>query len=132
MQKSLSFAPTVSIQHARLVAMDEHCQWTPLGFTSYQIYLGRFEEAIETPEQGRSPLWSEMRGFRTPVVQPIAGNSPLANRFDEINQELEALTASTTPSGRPDIEGSRDGMDPFDRLVVCHDSSRNRWRSGIR
>jgi hypothetical protein len=117
MQKSLSFAPTVSIQHARLVVMDEHCQWMPLGFTSYQIYLGRFEEAIETLEQGRSLLWSELRGFRTPVAQLIAGNSPLAKRFDEINQELEALAVSTTPSGRPEAE-ARDGMDPFCRLVV--------------
>ncbi|KAH9162901.1 CHAT domain-containing protein [Lactarius sanguifluus] len=123
MQKSLSFAPTVSIQHARLVATGELCQTMPLDYASYQIHLGRFEEAIETLEQGRALLWSEMRGLRTPMAQLIE-DSPLVKRFAEINQELEALTISVTPSGRPEME---DGvaqnmdlmvMDPFGRLVV--------------
>jgi hypothetical protein len=68
MQKSFSFAPTVSIQHTRLVAMGENCQTMPLDYASYQIHLGRFEEAVETLEQGRALLWSEMRGLRTPVA----------------------------------------------------------------
>ncbi|KAF8257823.1 CHAT domain-containing protein [Lactarius quietus] len=121
-QKSLSFAPTVSIQHTRLVAMGKNCQNMPLDYASYQIYLGRFEEAIETLEQGRTLLWSEMRGLRTPVTQLIEGDSPLAKRLTEINHELQALTISETPSGRPDAEDGvaqgKDGMDPFGRLVV--------------
>ena len=67
MQKSLSFAPTVSAQHARLVAMAENCQTMPLDYASFQMDLGRFEEAIETLEKGRGLLWSELRGFRTSV-----------------------------------------------------------------
>jgi tetratricopeptide (TPR) repeat protein len=122
MQKSLSFAPTVSVQHARLVTMGESCQTMPLDYASYQIRLGRFEEAVETLEQGRGLLWSEMRGLRTPVAQLIEEDSPLATRFAEINQELEALTISITPSGKPEMEDSfaqgGDGMDPFGRLVV--------------
>jgi tetratricopeptide (TPR) repeat protein len=106
MQKSLSFAPTVSVQHARLFTMDENCQTMPLDYASYQIRLGQFEEAVETLEQGRGLLWSEMRGLRTPVAQLIEEDSPLAKRFAEINQELEALTISITPSGRPEIEDS--------------------------
>jgi hypothetical protein len=122
LQKSLSFAPTVSIQHTRLVAMGSDCQTMPLDYASYQIDLGRSEEAIETLEKGRALLWSEMRGLRTPAVQLIEGDSPLAKRFAEINQELEALTISITPSGRPDREDGVvqgiDGTDPFGRLVV--------------
>jgi tetratricopeptide (TPR) repeat protein len=122
MQKSLSFAPTVSVQHARLVTMGEDCQTMPLDYASYQIRLGQFEEAVETLEQGRGLLWSEMRGLRTPVAQLIEEDSPLAKRFAEINQELEALTMSITPSGRPEMEDGvaqgGDGMDPFGRLVV--------------
>jgi CHAT domain-containing protein/tetratricopeptide (TPR) repeat protein len=122
MQKSLSFAPTVSVQHAHLVAMGEHCQTMPLDYASFQIHLGQFEEAIETLEQGRALLWSEMRGLRTPMAQIIEGDSLLAKRFAEINQELEALTISITPSGRPEMEDGviqgRDGTDPFGRLVV--------------
>jgi tetratricopeptide (TPR) repeat protein len=125
MQKSVSLAPTVSIQHTRLVAMGKDCQTMPLEYASYQIRLWRFEEAIETLEQGRALLWSEMRGFRTPVVQPIEDSppsSPLAKRFAEVNQELEALTISVTPDGSPELEDDvaqgRDGTDPLGRLVI--------------
>ncbi|KAH9162888.1 CHAT domain-containing protein [Lactarius sanguifluus] len=121
-QKSLSFAPTVSIQHTRLVAMGEDCQTMPLDYASFQIKLGRFEEAVETLEQGRALLWSEMRGLRTPMVRLIEDDPPLAKRFADITQELEALTTSITPSGRPEMEDVvgqvSDGMDPFGRLVV--------------
>jgi hypothetical protein len=117
MQKSLSSDPTVSVQHTRLVAMGEDCQTMPLDYASYQINLGQFEEAVETLEQGRALIWSEMRGLRTPVA---IGDSPLAKRFSEINQELEVMTMSVTPSGRPEIEDgvAQDGSDPFGRLVI--------------
>jgi CHAT domain-containing protein len=122
MKESLSFAPTVSVQHAHLVAMGEDCQTMPLHYASFQIHLGQFEEAIETLEQGRALLWSEMRGLRTPMAQLIEGDSLSAKRFAETNQELEALTISITPSGRPEMEDGvvqgRDGTDPFGRLVV--------------
>ncbi|KAH9023921.1 CHAT domain-containing protein [Lactarius hengduanensis] len=120
MKRSLSFAPTLSIQHARLVAMDENCQNVPFDYASFQIDLGRFEEAVETLEQGRALLWSEMRGLRTQMAQ--LEDSPLAKRFAEINQQLEALTISITSSGRPEmgdgIAQDRDWTDPFGRLVV--------------
>ena len=122
MQSSLSFAPTVSVQHARLVAMGEDCQTMPLDYASYQIKLGQFEEAVETLEQGRALLWSEMRGLRAPVFQLIEEDPPLAKRFADINQELETMTISVTPSSRPEIEHgvhqSKDGTDPFGRLVI--------------
>ncbi|KAH9025115.1 CHAT domain-containing protein [Lactarius pseudohatsudake] len=65
---------------------------------------------------------SEMRGLRTPMAQFFKEHSPLAKRFAEINQELEAMTVSTTPSGRMEmVDGDpqdRDWTDPFGRLVV--------------
>jgi hypothetical protein len=122
MERSLSFAPTVSTQHTRLVATGANCQGMPLDYASYQIGLGRFEEAVETLEQGGALLWSEMRGLRTPVFQLIGEDSPLANKFADINQELEALTVSVTPSGRPEVVNggsqSKDGTDAFGRLVI--------------
>jgi tetratricopeptide (TPR) repeat protein len=121
MERSLSFAPTVSTQHTRLISMGEKCQTMPLDYASYQIRLGRFEEAVEILEQGRALLWSEMRGLRTPVFQ-LTEDSPLAKKFADINQELEALTVSVTPSGRPEVEDgvhqSKNGMDAFGRLVI--------------
>ena len=119
MQSSLSFAPTVSVQHACLVAMGENCQTMPLDHASYQIDLGHFEEAVETLEQGRALLWSEMRGLRIPVAQLIKEDSLSAQRFAQINQELESLIIAATPSGKPEVEdGVRDGTDPFGRLVI--------------
>ena len=122
MQKSFSFAPTVSVQHTRIVAMGGDCQTMPLDYASYQIYLGRFEEAIETLEQGRALLWSEMRGLRTPVCRLIGEDSSLEKRFAEINQELETLTIAATPSGMPEVEDGvhegNGGTDPFGRLVI--------------
>ena len=121
-QKSISFAPTVSVQHVRLVAMGQNGQTMPLDYASYQIDLGRLEEAVEILEQGRALLWSEMRGLRTPVIQVIEEDSSLAKRFAEINQELETLTIAVTPSGRPEVEDGavqgRYGTDPFGRLLV--------------
>ncbi|KAH9005594.1 CHAT domain-containing protein [Lactarius hatsudake] len=122
MEKSLSFAPTVSIQHARLVEMGEVCQTMPLDYASFQIHLGRYEDAVETLEQGRALLWSEMRGLHTPIARLVEEDLPFAKRFAEINRELEALTVSVTPSGRPKmgdgVGQGNDAMDPFGRLVV--------------
>jgi tetratricopeptide (TPR) repeat protein len=122
MERSMSFAPTVSVQHTRFVARGTICQTMPLEYASYQIDLGQFDEALETLEQGRALLWSEMRGFRTPMAQLIEEDPSLTKKFAEINQELEELTVSVTPSGRPEVEDgvhqSKDGMDPFGRLVI--------------
>ncbi|KAH9019572.1 CHAT domain-containing protein [Lactarius deliciosus] len=110
MQRSLTFSPTVSVQHSRLVAMGEECLTMPLDYASYQIKLGR------------ALLWSEMRSFRTPIALLTEENSPLVKRFTEINRELEAMTVSATPSARPEMEdGVAQGggwTDPFGRLVV--------------
>jgi CHAT domain-containing protein len=121
-ERSMSFAPTVSVQHTCFVARGRICQTMPLEYASYQIDLGRLDEAVETLEQGRALLWSEMRGFRTPITQLVEEDPSLTNKFAEINQELEALTVSVTPSGRPEVEDgvhqSKDGTDPFGRLVI--------------
>jgi CHAT domain-containing protein len=120
MQKSLSFAPTVSVQHTQLVA--SKCQTMPLDYASFHLDFVRLEDAVETLEQGRVLLWSEMRGLRTSAAQLVEKASPFAKRFGEINRELEALTIDITPSGKPKIEdGSAQGgdwSDPFGRLVI--------------
>ncbi|KAI0292644.1 CHAT domain-containing protein [Multifurca ochricompacta] len=121
-QTSFVSAPTLQVQHSRLVAMRGVGDKMPLDYASYQIEMGQFTQAIETLERGRALLWSEMRGLRNSMDHLSRFNSPLATKLAAINQDLESLTMSVTPSGTIGISdaGSQvdDGMDPFGRLVV--------------
>ncbi|KAI0300955.1 hypothetical protein BC826DRAFT_966599 [Russula brevipes] len=124
MKSALDFAPTLQLQHARLVKMRGTCEKMPLDYASYQIDTGRYEEAIETLEQGRALLWSEMRGFRSFISRLHAADPALAGKFAAVNKEHEILTTSIAPGGNvePDqngvgLEGDEE-MDPFGRLVV--------------
>ena len=122
-QFTLAFAPTVQVQQARLVGMGGTCERMPLDYASYQIGMGCVEQAIETLERGRALLWSEMRGLRSTIDQPISSHQLLAERLSSLNRELETLTVSARPEVDVD-DGSRFGslegnqMDPFCRLVT--------------
>ncbi|KAI0283882.1 CHAT domain-containing protein [Russula brevipes] len=120
MQDSLTFAPTLEIQHFRLVDMRDHYEKLPLDHASYQVHIGQLEQAIVTLEKGRGLLWSEMRGFRTSIEQLRAVNFPLAEKFAAVNRDLEALTKSSSSSVWMNGGESNDSkeMDPFGRLVV--------------
>ena len=86
--------------------------------SSYQIGTGCVEQAVETLERGRALLWSEMRGFRSSIDQPISSHLLLAERLTSFNRELETLTVSAT-LGADVHDGSRvlglagNQMDPF-------------------
>ena len=120
MQESLSFAPTLEIQHFRLVAMRDRYEKLPLDYASYLVQIGQLNQAIETLERGRGLLWSEMRGLRTSIDQLSAVNLPLAEKFAAVNRDLEALTVSGSAVIRMEDgpAGGHEGMDPVGRLVV--------------
>lgn len=56
-------------------------------------------KAVEMLEQGRGFHWSQMRGFRTPLDILSEIGKPLADRFRDTNNQLEAL--STTSKAQP-------------------------------
>ncbi|KAH9997407.1 CHAT domain-containing protein [Russula compacta] len=120
MQESLSFAPTLEIQHFRLVLMREQYEKLPLDYASYLVQTSQLKQAIEALERGRGLLWSEMRGLRASVDQLHAVNLPLAKKFAAVNRNLEALTISGTRVAWMEDEqvSGREGMDPVGRLVV--------------
>ncbi|KAI0298175.1 CHAT domain-containing protein [Multifurca ochricompacta] len=120
MQDSLTFAPTLHIQHSRLVSMRNNYEKLPLDYASYQIQTGRLRKAIETLDRGRALIWSEMRGLRTSIHKLLQVDSSLANRFASVNQELESLTLSVSSSGNADDAAAQgpDGMDTFGHLVI--------------
>ncbi len=92
MQASLTFSPTLDIQHSRLIAMGDKFKTLPLDYTSYQIRTGRLKRAIEILERGRALLWSEMRGLRTSIDHIRLADPHLADKFAAVNQDLETLT----------------------------------------
>ena len=118
-QASLTYAPTIDIQHSRLVTMGDLVKTIPLDYASYQIHHGQLERAIETLERGRSLLWSEMRGLRTSIDRIRSADSHLADKFATANQDLEALTLALSPNNNVDGGDSAfDGKDPYGDLVT--------------
>ena len=119
MQDSLIFAPTVDIQHSRLVAMRNKYKTLPLDCASYHVHTGQLQSAVETLERGRALIWSEMRGLRSSIDQLRASDSELADKLAAINQDLEVLTLTFAQNNYGDgVEEGLEGMDPFGRLVV--------------
>ena len=120
MKVSLEFSPTLEIQHNRLVTWRIDYETLSLDYASYQIDMGQLEQAVETLERGRGLLWSEMHGLRTSIDQLRLVNLPLAERFAAINNDLEALTTSSSAGIWPN-DGQVDSdelMEPIGRLVV--------------
>jgi tetratricopeptide (TPR) repeat protein len=105
MQYSLVFAPTLPIQHNRLFEKRLLYETLPLNFASHHIRNGQLERAVETLEQGRALLWSEMRGFHTSTDRLRAADPALAERLAAINQELEILTTSASSNESVGMNG---------------------------
>ncbi|KAN0131150.1 CHAT domain containing protein [Lactarius tabidus] len=93
LQETLVFCPTLQTQHLRLAQAFKEVR-LPLDYASYQIQNGQVERAVETLEQGRALIWSEMRGLRTSTDQLRTANPVLADKFADINRRLESITMS--------------------------------------
>ncbi|KAI9441135.1 CHAT domain-containing protein, partial [Lactarius psammicola] len=122
MRNTLLFAPTLQLQHATLAMTWDSSHRLPLDYASYHIESGRLKEAIETLENGRALLWSEMRHLRISIDQLLEEDSHLGHKFAAVNRDLEALTKSIPPSLdlNMDIGGVDDlrAVDPFSRLLL--------------
>jgi CHAT domain-containing protein len=121
MQDSLAFAPTLEIQHFRLVAMRGAYEQLPLNYASHLVHVGQIDQAVETLEGGRGLLFSEMRGLRTSLDQLSAIDPPLAEKFADINRDLETLTTTTVSPGVWLNNGgaeAQDTMEPFGHFVI--------------
>ena len=96
MQETLIFHPTLDIQHLQLICMCDDIENLPLDYASYQVHIGQLTQAVETLEQGRGLLWSEMQGLQTSTDQLRTADSCLAEKFTALSQDLEALTMSVS------------------------------------
>ena len=120
MQESLTFPPSLEIQHSHLVTMRSDVEKLPLAYASYLAHIGQPKQAIENLERGRGLLWSEMRGLRISVDHLRRVDPLLAGRFAALNEDLEALTTSALPTVWSNDGGisSNGEVDNFGRIMV--------------
>lgn len=94
LQRILTISPTFQLQHEILVQRNRYLTLAS-DAASYFIEIGDIKKAIEMLEQGRGLLWSQMRGFRTPLDNLRMVNSSLASKLDNISKQLETLLISS-------------------------------------
>jgi CHAT domain len=80
--------------------------------TSYAIEKGELEKAVELLEQGRVLLWSETRGFRTPLDRLRQVDETLADRFASTSRALANLTLSSELQFNPLALNDKERMGP--------------------
>ncbi|EJC99388.1 uncharacterized protein FOMMEDRAFT_161001 [Fomitiporia mediterranea MF3/22] len=93
LQHVLIVSPSLHAQHEFL---RHHSMTFGVNGVAYAIEGNRLEEAVEMLEQGRGLLWSQMRGFRTPLDCLEKVNSELANSFRDVSRQLESLATSSS------------------------------------
>ncbi|EJC98570.1 uncharacterized protein FOMMEDRAFT_161386 [Fomitiporia mediterranea MF3/22] len=94
LQRALIISPTLHAQHDFL-KWNSNYKAIVLDAVAYAVHENKLEEAVELVEQGRGLLWSQMRGFRTPMEYLAEKNKAFADRFTETNQQLENLAMSS-------------------------------------
>ncbi|KAH9956709.1 CHAT domain-containing protein [Russula dissimulans] len=112
MQSFLAIGPTLEVQHRFLRGSSRPLPAVALDCASYYIEMGSLESAVEILECGRTLLWSQMRGLRTPIDQLRAsGHATLAEQFVAVSEELENIATSTQAPG---IDAGARGAGTFD------------------
>ena len=97
------------------------CRWPT--YASLQIRTGRLQQAIETLDQGRALLWTEMRGLRSSIAQLRVANSHLADEFAAVNRDLEKLTLTDSlDTNLDDGDTGFKGISPFGPLMARQQS----------
>ncbi|EJD03441.1 TPR-like protein [Fomitiporia mediterranea MF3/22] len=112
LQRFLVIHPTLCAQHDFLIGKLNYTMLT-LDAVAYAVEENRLEEAIEILEQGRGLLWSQMRGFRTPLDDLADTNRELAERFRIVSRQLEDL-ATTSSALRNNSSTAGSGLSALD------------------
>jgi CHAT domain-containing protein len=93
LQNSLMGTFTVQRQPAAIGRLGLKFQ-IPSEYASYRIERGQLELAVETIEQGKMLIWSEIYGLRPFVGRLRRVNPDLADRLATVNEELVTVNAS--------------------------------------
>ncbi|KAH8105041.1 CHAT domain-containing protein [Phellopilus nigrolimitatus] len=116
-------SPTVQMQHKILSGKNGY-QTLASDAASYAIEIGDVAQAVEMLEQGRALIWSQLRGFRTPIEQLREVNKGLADRFLTTSRELESL--ATSSESKPTTAIAQDSATGVSQKLVDEMYSRKR------
>ncbi|KAJ7431997.1 CHAT domain-containing protein [Mycena galericulata] len=92
MARTLFISPTIEQQRQ---ALGQAPKALALDAAAYAISHGEVETGVEMLEQGRSLLWSRMRGYRRPIEELRAHNKALADEFEQVSKQLDRLATSS-------------------------------------
>ncbi|KAH8105734.1 TPR-like protein [Phellopilus nigrolimitatus] len=123
LESSLFMSPTVQMQH-KVLRSAKSCPSLPSDAASYAIEIGDVAQAVEMLEQGRALIWSQLRGFRTPIEQLREVNKGLADRFLTTSRELESL--ATSSESKPTTSIAQDSATGVSQKLVDEMYSRKR------
>jgi CHAT domain-containing protein len=93
LQSSLAGAFTMQLQPVLIGRLGLKTQ-IPLEYASYRIQIGQFEMAVETIEQGKTLIWSELYGLWPFVGGLRRANPDLADKLATVSEELVAVNDS--------------------------------------
>ncbi|KAH8111128.1 TPR-like protein [Phellopilus nigrolimitatus] len=116
-------SPTVQMQHKILSGKNGYPTLAS-DAASYAIEIGDVAQAVEMLEQGRALIWSQLRGFRTPIEQLREVNKGLADRFLTTSRELESL--ATSSESKPTTSIAQDSATGVSQKLVDEMYSRKR------
>ncbi|THH17990.1 hypothetical protein EW146_g2917 [Bondarzewia mesenterica] len=93
---------TVDSQHEFLARPLTRVDYATLASdaASFAIQEGRLADAIEILEQGRTFVWSRMRGYRHPLAQLRAADSSRADDFERLSGEVERFAVTFESTSR--------------------------------
>ena len=111
LQEALVFCPNLQTQHLRLAKAFKQEERLPSSsdYASYLIQIGHLKQAVETLEQGRTLIWSEMRGLRTSTDQLRAADPAIADKLADVNQRLESVAMSVVQSDNDEMHRGKTG-----------------------
>ncbi|KAH8105748.1 CHAT domain-containing protein [Phellopilus nigrolimitatus] len=123
LESSLVISPTVQMQH-KIFSGRNGYPTLASDAASYAIEIGEVAQAVEMLEQGRALIWSQLRGFRTPIEQLREVNEGLADRFLNTSRQLESL--ATSSESKPITLLAQDGVTGTSQKLVDEMYSRKR------
>ena len=127
-------APTIESQQNLLATVPNTLA---LDAASNSINQGKFTSAIELLEQGRTVLWSRLRGYRHPLDKLHTIDKELFDHFETLSGQLECLamsvelgmSASSTSASEFNIE--QPFQSSFEAKMQQHRTLSEKWNDVV-